>query len=306
MRSDQVCLICGNNTFEIYSYNNHNRNISLWLKALVGLFLYHISKTLKFSYYQRFIFAKPMSISRCKECKHGSLIDKITNDDLNSYYLHKFWNTVGLVMPNENIRAEGQYKYVNDYLKDDELSVLEIGAGSAAMLILLKKNNQNAIVDVIEPGEQWTDHYQKHNINRVSSFFPWESPILYDYIHTSHWLEHVVDLNSVIISIKSILKKNSYIYIEVPNTNPEYWNVDIKDVPHINFFSIKSLQIVMSKHGFMPVKIGEYGYTNIEFFDSVVKGKKLSKFVIDDAEKSISKSLERKDGNIIRSLFKLI
>ena len=126
MRSDQVCLICGNNTFEIYSYNNHNRNISLWLKALVGLFLYHISKTLKFSYYQRFIFAKPMSISRCKECKHGSLIDKITNDDLNSYYLHKFWNTVGLVMPNENIRAEGQYKYVNDYLKDDELKNIGI------------------------------------------------------------------------------------------------------------------------------------------------------------------------------------
>jgi len=44
----------------------------------------------------------------------------------------------------------------------------------------------------------------------------------------------------------------------------------------------------------------------IEFFDSVVKGEKLSKFVIDDAKKSISKSLERKDGNIIRSLFKLI
>jgi len=300
------CNICGNSEFDRYLYNNHNNKIGYLLKAFIGLLFFHIFKVINLPYYQRFIFAQLMFIKYCKKCNHGILINNIKNDELQSYYSQNFWDTVGVEMPNESIRAQGQFKYVNNYLQKYNLRVLEIGAGSAAMLILLKKNNENIILDVVEPGEQWSNHYQKYNINKVASFFPWKSVLSYDYIHTSHWLEHVLDLDSVIISIKDIMNKNGYIYIEVPNANTEYWDVDIKDVPHINFFSIKSLQILMSKHGFMPVKIGEYGYTNVEFFESVVNGKKISKLIVDDAEKSISNSLERKDGNIIRSLFKLI
>ena len=277
------CNLCGHSEFDRYLYNNHNRKLSLLFKSFIGTFLFYILKTLNIKYFQRFIFTTLMSIRFCKHCGHGALISKIKADDLQSYYSYKFWDTVGMVMPNKINRGKGQYKYVESYLKKDKFRVLEIGAGSAAMLILLKKNNKNVILDVVEPGEQWADYYKKNNINRVSSFFPWKTSISYDYIHTSHWLEHVLDLDSVILSMKSILKKNSYVFIEVPNSNSDYWSNDIKDVPHIHFFSAKSLQILMSKHGFMPVKIGEYGYTNTEFFDSVVKGKKLSKSVINDA-----------------------
>ena len=60
-----------------------------------------------------------------------------------------------------------------------------------------------------------------------------------DIFYASHSIEHVNKIDELMLQIKRILKKNAYIFIEVPNANWEHGGV-IKgriDVPHTYYFT---------------------------------------------------------------------
>ena len=83
----------------------------------------------------------------------------------------------------------------------------------------------------------------------------------FDYIHASHWLEHVLDLESTILSLRDLSSQEGLIFIEVPNTEHDYWSSTWLDIPHIHFFTMSSLKNVFGRFSFRCLDVGEFGIT---------------------------------------------
>ncbi|GAJ21743.1 unnamed protein product, partial [marine sediment metagenome] len=122
-------------------------------------------------------------------------------------------------------------------------NALEIGAGSAHALILLRDKCDNPSINfyVCELGKQWEEYYKIQRIQKIADFFPFKSDKTFDYIHLSHWLDHVISLNETISELNKIMNPNGYVFVEVHNTEHAYWSLPLNDTPHIHFFTQKSL-----------------------------------------------------------------
>ena len=265
---------------------------------------------------KKLMFSPAFKIIKCKQCGYGYYNRYITPESIKQYYEEEYWNSEGL--PREqwkdielflnDIRAQGQYQCIKPILKRSSVfNVLEVGAGAALFSRYLKnKYEQDVNLHVVEPGNGWQEYYQELEINRVAGFFPFESKQKFDYIHTSHWLEHVLDLDQTLKELKKLLNCKAYLFIEVPNCNEEYFSSNISDTPHIHFFTKQSLQKLLEKYGFNTITIGEYGITNSEehmrrtINPQVIENKR------DEIRESLSGNVNRDGGSCIRGLFQLV
>ncbi len=86
-----------------------------------------------------------------------------------------------------------------------------------------------------------------------------------DYFHVvrlEQVLEHVVDLKSIILNLKKMIKKGGVLSIGVPNGQYEIKKEKIKlkkgaiqPLEHLNCFNNKSLKILFKKNGFKSMSI---------------------------------------------------
>ena len=72
------------------------------------------------------------------------------------------------------------------------------------------------------------------------------------------------DLDETLLALRNITSSTGYIFLEVPNTEHFYWELPLGDLPHIQFFTKKSLILAFHKYNFDCIEIGEYGLTYIE------------------------------------------
>ncbi|MES2884949.1 MAG: class I SAM-dependent methyltransferase [Pseudomonadota bacterium] len=198
-----------------------------------------------------------------------------TVEQLKQYYSSFYWSRSSRTSAVKNVvvqqdvhlrdpRALHQIDFVWPAIGSKPLqNVLEIGAGSASSLLLLKhKCGEPApALHVCEPGSQWEDHYRQHRVARIADYFPFETAVSFDYIHTSHWLEHVSKLGETVGHLRDMLKPGGYVFVEVPNTEHDYWTQAINDVPHIHFFTPRSLQRAFEVQGLKCLKLEEAGIT---------------------------------------------
>lgn len=88
----------------------------------------------------------------------------------------------------------------------------------------------------------------------------------FDVVLMSHVLEHCIDPHSAIRNICSIMEPGGLVVIEVPNNAAKGFmrfgaNWPWTDIPrHINFFTCKSLKILLRSHGFEPSLVQYVGY----------------------------------------------
>ena len=92
----------------------------------------------------------------------------------------------------------------------------------------------------------------------------------FDIICLFHVLEHIQDPIKLCSDLKSYLKKNRTLIIEVPNTNHYLLNIDKHyrnfywQRAHISYFTAETVKVVLKKAGFRKVKIvGVQRYTFI-------------------------------------------
>ena len=189
------------------------------------------------------------------------------------YYENQYWadrsapaDVVYKAKYKGNSRAEHQVKFVLNELQKADANikkVLEIGAAGACASLLFRdvwKKNL-LLLHACEPGKQWIRYYQECGIKRVAEFFPFQAKTSFDYIHTSHWLEHVTDVHLTLSKMHRMLNKDGFVFIEVPNTEHFYWDFPETDTPHIHFFTRESIKKLFNKYNFECIKIGEYGIT---------------------------------------------
>jgi len=304
------CLSCSNNKFFSYNYNNHKKYLNyFYFKQIFKYIIFLILSIFKKKLRIRNLFIPFSKILVCNNCGYGKYINSISEDEIKNYYGQSFWNkNMDVFFKNETRdslnRATGQFSLLKRYLLKKNIKILEIGAGSAQLSKKLKEYNTNYELEVVETGDNWTDYYKKNDLKRISYFYPDTNISKYDVIIASHWLEHVLDLKNTIKELYENLKRDGLLFIEVPNCNKEYWEHDIKDIPHIHFFTKRSLKSIFNDNGFKVNFIDNFGITNKEFYNLNYSSKGMSKELKEKIDTSIRENLHRENGNILRMVAK--
>ncbi len=225
--------------------------------------------------------ADTWKIYQCLSCGHIQLFPRPTIEDDK-----KFYDTDS---QEKSIRQKVDVKNLQDSFTTDtlrradlisskfqrSLSILDIGCGYGFFVEELSRRGYP--VKGIEISRERKElakqvtHSQILDINLAvnSSKITLEKQ---DIITLFHVLEHMADPVSFCKNVKEFLKPNSCFIVEVPNVeellletcpayNSFYWNR-----PHLNYFSHKSLRMVLERVGFTKINllfVQRYGVENL-------------------------------------------
>lgn len=270
------CLACQHDDIQKKVYDHHHLNL---LDGSVPS-LEFVAELVP----EHFIFKGFVEV--CNKCGYGILQSIPTDSQLSAFYNGAFWGrenlaervakaSAGYFSSVHLARAKQQQEFLGRYIELNTVSsCLEIGAGDALLSQALKNNARpDTLFHICEPGNHWDRYYQTIGVNKIADFFPFSSPHEpYDLIVASHWLEHIPQVIETLQTLKSKLAAKGKLFIEVPNTAHDYWQLDLKDTPHIHFFTQSSLTMMAEQAGFRVLAIGEFGITLAEH----VAGKKPS------------------------------
>lgn len=296
MSSEHLCVICTAPLTRFVEYDAHLKETNLWKRcknvvkrsrSLFSSFFFLLDTLTPTSFpalkrITRWLnspFAGRIGI--CTVCGHGSLLSPPTLKQLTRYYRGQYWTHHGIPQKKldpkdylQNDRAFAQAIFVYDTLASaDAHSVLEIGAAGAHALLYLRdfaaRDKKKMQFKVCEPGDEWSSYYALCRIDRVARMFPFPTTEHFDYIHSSHWLEHVINLPETVARIADLLPAGGHTFVEVPNTEHQYWNRNQSDMHHIHFFTEDSLRRIFEAHGFRLVKSAHCGLTYDELRSGV-------------------------------------
>lgn len=311
-----ACAICQSGNVEHVPYDNHERKLNATvIKHHVGALLHQAGVGGEWLEH-RLLFSPSQNILHCKACGYGLYERAFGDGELKRYYNRRYflagglprdqWDDFGYI--DRHAKTLGQWAFVLPHLKDlPSLHMLDIGAAASRMSRMVKHHfGERAQCSVIEPGDGWVDYYQHHGINLAGRFFPADSGAQYDYVHTSHWLEHVDQLEPVLQALRTSTKTGGLCFIEVPNCDATYFERSFPDSPHIHFFTAASLALAMTRHGFEAVQISECAMPNPEYYDYRRRTATLTAAEQHVAEITESSIEHVPGGNLLRALFRAV
>jgi hypothetical protein len=297
----EICNSClDNSDFEYFPYDDH---LSLG-KEIEN----HIPMDIN-------LFSSSNNIKRCKRCGYSIYDCEISDDKLQKYYQssYKNWNQKSIEIEGNNtfpflsdMRSIGQYTFIKDYIGNSgNQKLLEIGAGVAyPMRYIQYMKGCIPEMFVIEPGESFSAYYNQIGIHKISDHFP-DSNLLansFDYIHGSQWLEHVINIDDNLLALKRILTDNGLLFLEVPNCNETYFQLDIKDTPHVHFFTSDSIKYFAKRYEFELLAMGTYWLTFQDYYKRA--NNQLDNGIEEKASYNSMNNIQTTDGAWLRVLLK--
>ena len=203
-----------NNSKRVFNRNEFKEWIRFYLAQFLNMpVLKKVSSlnNLQNSISAQTLFSSVFMIAKCNVCGYGRYEREMSSKDLYNYYSNLFYELESRAdLDNVDIfsddRTLGQYNFIKAALSNIDLKrILEIGAAEAFASRLIRYKIENCSIDVVEPMQEFDSYYYKNNINKVADFYPFSATKKYDYIHTSHWLEHVYDLKTALKTLKSMI-----------------------------------------------------------------------------------------------------
>lgn len=166
------------------------------------------------------IWKEYKDVYQCDECSLY-FIDSPTDEEINSLYKNEYHNNIKNKLfeiaksKMRYARSLSQFNFIKQTVDLKNKDICEIGAFDGLLLSLFKKNNNNVF------GYELNDDARvyakkKYDIDLKENFL--ESKSKYDIIILSHVIEHFREPKEILIKIKSMLKEDGFIYIEVPNS----------------------------------------------------------------------------------------
>lgn len=201
-----------------------------------------------------------VDIVRCRKCDLLQAQPLPTDKFLNDYYQHSFGNSLecGYEMTEKDekgyrLRAYHQFNFIQEFCEIEKGDVLDVGCHAGSLLSLFKERGWQ--VTGIDPnprstyGEKW---YGIKIIQRSFSpaLFPKES---FDGICHSHVLEHVRNPKEYLAEFYKLLKPGGWVFIEVPNELRFEKKKADQLIPHLYFFTPKTLSCLAESAGFEVV-----------------------------------------------------
>lgn len=192
-----------------------------------------------------------------------------TNPRMNQASYNEFYNTeyrklyVGKERATDDFfnaqknKGEKIYAYLqkNNLIKNSSSFVLEIGCGAGGILSVFEKKGHR--VKGTDLGKEYIQYgIEKHGLDLEIGFLAditlEEKP---DIIIYSHVVEHILDLNSELQTIKNSISENTIVYIEVPGLKEIHKNYKSNILryfqnAHTFHFTLETLTNLFSKNGF--------------------------------------------------------
>lgn len=215
------------------------------------------------------IWKEYKDVYQCDECSLY-FIDSPTDEEINSLYKNEYHNNIKNKLfeiaksKMRYARSLSQFNFIKQTIDLENKDICEIGAFDGLLLSLFKKNNNNVF------GYELNDDARvyakkKYDIDLKENFL--ESKSKYDIIILSHVIEHFREPKEILIKIKSMLKENGFIYIEVPNSpmpNECSYNMLMRylNTEHIVNFNMDNL-IKFAENADLKIVRSEYNNYNI-------------------------------------------
>jgi len=199
----------------------------------------------------------------CSKCSFGMIEKDVEADILHNYYCSDYSGKARKQVETKatdnrtsysfDIRSLSQLALIKQYIDITSGStVVEIGAGTGNFLFSLNQANFKGRYIAFEPQEQSHECLQDLGGEVEKGMFNYQNAIKYkssvDLLVMSHSLEHFNpgEIKDILSVVKMMLKKNGIFFCEVPNANLElYPNAGERVVPHLSFFSIDSLKVLI-------------------------------------------------------------
>ena len=148
-----------------------------------------------------------------------------------------------------------QFINTNYEIKNKKLDVLEVGCGAGGILSVFKENGHN--ITGIDLGEEYLNFgKEKYNLNLFkSNLNDMDKNYKADIIIYSHVFEHILDLDKELDAIKSHLKPEGILYIEVPGIKYVHNTYEMNFLKylqnaHVYHFSLNSLTRILHNNNF--------------------------------------------------------
>lgn len=187
---------------------------------------------------------------KSKESLESNYTDKI------SQYKRKHWLS--------------QIEYCKLYLQEKK-DLLEIGSGAGQALKYFEENGFN--VTGIEPDSRNVEHINQkleHGGHCIAGFIE-EMTIdgTFDVIWISHVFEHLIRPDILLEKCKSNLRKNGFIFIEVPECeNYKMRNISMYENPSTCHFTKNTLSSIAKNSGYKIMKCDSLRIANL--FESII------------------------------------
>jgi len=203
-------------------------------------------------------FSIPLTICICNQCSFVynavSYTDDYSKAIANAYT--EFKKNDFFSFPNRSAENKRTLNMILNHLPEKkDINILEIGSNRGDMLYMIKEKIPNANILGIDPTK-----YNELSVPTIHAFYDCNMfSKAYDLIILQHVLEHMKNPLTTIQSIKSILKDNGLLYVEVPDIiNSLQYCVEDFTLEHINYFSIQTLTSALQ--GFDIIDTDQYSF----------------------------------------------
>ena len=215
--------------------------------------------------YDKKYFGSDLKIYHCEKCDFGFCEPMPEVNKLDSFYSN-IYRSPG--RPHESQLDADPFRdqilnyiqYLSTFIDFNKIkNVFDFGAGVGDLGYALKKRFNHINLSTIE-----SDSYVK-NILRNRSYNVFENfsqiDASFDLIISTHCFEHLTDLE-IIKDLKNISHQNTYLFIEIPNTNfGELFFKRPYDSPHLLFFTRKSIQRIANKFNMSEINISTASFS---------------------------------------------
>lgn len=216
---------------------------------------FSLIETVKMSIPEEYRLPQEYNIVRCNKCGFVYADTSATKEDYDYYYSNFNSYTWGYGSFEYN---KMKFEKIKNLIHDKSLKIVNIGSGSGWLEKMLFDDGYINIT-AFDMTEETLNNIKKdlpklktmlgsiHNKNMIEDK-------KFDVLIILSVLEHLLDINSVMESIKTYLKHGGLVIVEVP----DYSKINKSKFPianhfnreHINYFSSISLDNIFARHGF--------------------------------------------------------
>ena len=191
-------------------------------------------------------FTKPSTffLVKCKDCNFVYLNPRITDQKIKQYYNKEYspYMKKNIFFRSVQFLLFRWKKFMIElYIKNGK--ILDVGSGENSFINYMNKFNWSA------------DSYDKYNKSTIDDIYKCKENS-YDVVTLWHSIEHIHNIDQLLIKIKKILKDNGLLFIACPNINSIDSNL-LKskwvayDAPrHLYHFSPTTLSNLLTKFNF--------------------------------------------------------
>lgn len=192
------------------------------------------------------------AIDVCRQCGLGIVKTSKTQEEIDRIYSDgDYWHKIKLSPEMElhyYAQSRHRLKSILSFVdRNKALKILDVGAGQGFILEALRITKVFHTYEYffLEPDNESAASIEKNGGKRVKGLSETESK--FDVIFLNHVLEHVLEPDIMLQSLRKLLNKDGILYIEVPNSDYKFKN----DVfPHTLFFTDESLEKLARNNGF--------------------------------------------------------